>query len=96
MVLYPLQIVAAAMAVTPSLAYMADATSEGGVESFGVSYGVYNVAWGVGLLVGPAVGGALFEDLGLSRLMVVWAPVMLTLTLLLIRSRPVKGGSPAV
>jgi multidrug resistance protein len=96
MVLYPLQIVAAAMAVTPSLAYMADATSEAGVESFGVSYGVYNVAWGIGLLVGPAVGGALFEDLGLSRLMVVWAPVMLALTLLLIRSRPLKTGSRAV
>jgi DHA1 family solute carrier family 18 vesicular amine transporter 1/2 len=94
--LYPLQIVAAAMAVTPSLAYMADATSAGGVESFGVSYGVYNVAWGVGLLVGPAIGGALFEDLGLSRLTLLWAPVMLALTLLLVRLRPVSSGLRAV
>jgi len=96
MILYPLQIVAAAMAVTPSLSYMAEATSEAGIESFGVSYGVYNVAWGAGLLVGPAIGGALFEDLGLSRLTLLWAPVMLALTVLLIRSRPLGSQSRAV
>ena len=32
------------MMVTPSLAYMAEATSAAGVRSFGVAYGVYNVA----------------------------------------------------
>ena len=55
--LYVLMGVALALVVTPSLAFMAEATSAAGVESFGVSYGVYNFAWGMGLLVGPAIGG---------------------------------------
>ena len=42
--------------ITPSLTYMAEATASAGSPSFGVAYGLYNVAWAVGLLVGPAVG----------------------------------------
>ena len=36
------------MIVTPSLAYMAEAASAAGFESYGVVYGVYNMAWAVG------------------------------------------------
>ena len=36
--------------------------------SFGVGYGLYNMAWGVGLLGGPALGGFLFERLGFAAL----------------------------
>ena len=32
-----------------------------GVGSFGVGYGLYNMAWGAGLLGGPAIGGFVFE-----------------------------------
>ena len=53
------------LVITPSLAYMAEATSSAGVGSFGVGYGLYNMAWGVGLLGGPALGGFLFERVGL-------------------------------
>ena len=53
------------MIITPSLAYMAEATSSAGAGSFGVGYGLYNMAWGVGLLGGPALGGFLFERIGL-------------------------------
>ena len=56
-----------ALVITPSLAYMAEATSDAGVGSFGVAYGLYNVAWGVGLLGGPALGGFLFERMGFAR-----------------------------
>jgi len=69
--------------ITPSLAYMADATSLGGVASFGVAYGVYNMAWGAGLLGGPAVGGFLFERLGFGRLALAWAPALLLVSWLL-------------
>ena len=74
---------AIALVVTPSLAFMAEATSAAGVTSFGVSYGVYNFAWGVGLLSGPAIGGFLFERLGFTRLTLVWMPLVLATTILL-------------
>ena len=72
-----------ALMITPSLAYMADATSLGGGRSFGVAYGVYNMAWGAGLLSGPAIGGFLFERLGFARLALAWAPALLLVSWLL-------------
>jgi MFS family permease len=56
---------------------MGEATTAAGVRSFGVSYGLYNLAWGAGLLSGPALGGFLFERLGFWRLMLVWAPMLI-------------------
>ena len=85
--LYVLQAVMAALAITPSLAYMGEATSDAGIESFGVSYGLYNMAWGVGLLGGPALGGFVFERIGFARLTFVWSPVVILVTLLLVRAR---------
>jgi MFS family permease len=82
---YVLMGVALALVVTPSLAFMAEATSAAGVESFGVSYGVYNFAWGFGLLIGPAIGGFLFEQLGFARLTFVWMPLVVATTILLAR-----------
>ena len=76
----------AALAITPSLAYMGEATSEAGIGSFGVSYGLYNMAWGAGLLGGPELGGFLFERIGFARLALVWAPVIVAVTLLLARA----------
>jgi len=69
-----------AMMITPSLAYMAEATSIGGVASFGVAYGVYNMAWGAGLLGGPAVGGFAYERVGFARLCIIWAMSLLAVT----------------
>jgi len=63
--------------ITPSLAFMGEATTSAGVRSFGVSYGLYNLAWGAGLLSGPALGGFLFERLGFSVLMLLWAPLLI-------------------
>jgi DHA1 family solute carrier family 18 vesicular amine transporter 1/2 len=74
-----------ALMITPSLAYMAQATSLGGIDSFGVAYGLYNMAWGVGLLCGPGIGGFLFERMGFSRLALIWAPALLVVTWLLAR-----------
>jgi DHA1 family solute carrier family 18 vesicular amine transporter 1/2 len=82
--LYVLLGSAIALVVTPSLAFMAEATSAAGVTSFGVSYGVYNFAWGIGLLSGPAIGGYLFERLGFARLTLLWMPLVLVTSLLLI------------
>jgi DHA1 family solute carrier family 18 vesicular amine transporter 1/2 len=74
--------------VTPSLAYMAEATSSAGVRSFGVAYGIYNFAWASGLLAGPAIGGALYERIGFVWLTCGWAGVLLLLTMAIARAGP--------
>lgn len=78
---------AGAFVITPSLAYMGEATNDAGVRSFGVAYGLYNLAWGVGLLGGPALGGFLFERMGFSRLLIAWAPAVALVTIVLGRVR---------
>jgi MFS family permease len=71
---------------------MADATSEAGDGSFGVAYGLYNMAWGAGLLGGPALGGFLFERMGFAQLALAWGPslvvVMFVLALTPVRRTP--------
>lgn len=67
--LHVLMGVALALVVTPSLAFMAEATSAAGVESFGVSHGVYNFAWGLRRSAGrrSAVSCSSSSDLRASR-----------------------------
>src|SRR6266849_1410001 len=74
-----------ALVITPSLAYMAEATSSSGVGSFGVGYGLYNMAWGAGLLGSPALGGFLYERMGFAPLTLMWAPMLVVVTWLLAR-----------
>ena len=77
--------IASALMVTPSLTFMGEATSAAGIASFGVAYGLYNLAWGAGLLAGPALGGFLFERLGFSLLLAFWGPSLALVTLMLAR-----------
>ena len=65
---------------------MGEATSQVGVESFGVAYGLYNFAWGIGLLAGPAIGGFAFERLGFEGLTLLWMPAVLAITFRLARA----------
>jgi MFS transporter, DHA1 family, solute carrier family 18 (vesicular amine transporter), member 1/2 len=88
--------VAVAAMITPSLSYMADATASAGVQSFGVAYGAYNVAWALGLLIGPSIGGAAYERVGFITLTLAWAPVLLLLTFALGRVRVGGAASAAV
>ena len=81
--LYVLLAAAAALVITPSLAYMGEATSNAGMASFGVAYGLYNFAWGVGLLAGPAAGGFLYDRLGFERLTWLWMPAVIAMTIFL-------------
>jgi MFS family permease len=73
------------MVATPSLAYVAKAASEVGVESYGVVYGAYNVAWAIGLMVGPAAGGFLLERIGFGPLTAGWSVLLLLATAVLAR-----------
>jgi len=59
---------------------MAEATSNAGAGSFGVGYGLYNMAWGAGLLGGPALSGFMFERMGFGWLMLMWAPLLMVVT----------------
>lgn len=81
--LFALTAASAALIITPSLSYMGEATSRAGFASFGVAYGVYNMAWGVGLLGGPAAGGFLFERMGFWRLALLWSPCLAVLAAIL-------------
>ena len=75
------------MIVTPSLAYMAEATFAAGFEAYGVVYGVYNAAWAVGLMFAPALGGFFLERAGLEALTIGWSAFLLTTGLVLARLR---------
>ncbi len=76
------------MIVTPSLAYMAEAASAEGLESYGVVYGVYNMAWAIGLMASPALGGFLLERIGFEALTVTWGLLLLVVGIILARIRP--------
>jgi multidrug resistance protein len=84
--LYVLQASLSSLAITASLAFMGEATAQSGYGSFGTAYGLYNMAWGVGLLAGPALGGFLFERIGFFHLTIAWAPALIAMTVLLARS----------
>jgi multidrug resistance protein len=77
------------LVVTPSLHYMAEVASAAGFESFGVVYGIYNMAWAVGLMVSPALGGYLLERVGFESLLVGWGAFLLVTGLVLARVRSV-------
>jgi predicted MFS family arabinose efflux permease len=82
---------AIALIVTPSLAYMAEVTAAAGGDAHGVGYGIYNTAWGVGLLGGPALGGWLFERVGFGALVTGWAVVVVVFSLVLRRVQSRTG-----
>jgi MFS family permease len=77
------------MIVTPSLAYMAEGASAAGFEAYGVVYGVYNMAWAVGLMVAPAAGGFLLERVGFEMLTMAWGLVLVVVGIVLARVRQV-------
>jgi MFS transporter, DHA1 family, solute carrier family 18 (vesicular amine transporter), member 1/2 len=78
-----LQAAAFALIGSPSLTFMADATSQAGLGSFGTAYGLYNAIWAVGLLGGPALGGYLYERMPFSTLALAWAAGVAAITLAL-------------
>jgi predicted MFS family arabinose efflux permease len=85
------QWIAIALIITPSLAYMAEVTAFAGGDAFGIGYGLYNTAWGVGLLVGPALGGWLFDRVGFAALATGWAVATIVATAVLSRVKlPVR------
>jgi DHA1 family solute carrier family 18 vesicular amine transporter 1/2 len=71
--------------ITPSLTYFAQLASAAGVEAYGVVYGIYNVAWAVGLMGGPALGGLLFDQIGFLFLTAVWSAALIAASLVFAR-----------
>ena len=75
--------------VTPSLAHISGAAEAAGLESYGVVYGLYNVAWSIGVMFGPAIGGWIYDRAGFRTLTFVWAPFIIV-TALALRARAVR------
>jgi predicted MFS family arabinose efflux permease len=48
---------------------------------------VYNVAWAIGLMAGPAIGGFLLERIGFGPLTIGWSLLLLVTSLALARLR---------
>src|SRR4029077_20325337 len=69
--------------ITPSLAEMAEVASADGPDAYGLGYGVYNTAWAIGLLIGPALGGFAFDRAGFPVLLITWSAAAIAATLLL-------------
>ena len=92
-----LQAAAFAVVGAPSLTFMADATTDAGLGSFGTAYGLYNAVWAVGLLAGPPIGGFLYERVGFASLAWRWSFVVIAVTLVLqaFRSFSTARRSPA-
>ncbi|NPV60777.1 MAG: MFS transporter [Actinobacteria bacterium] len=57
---------------TPTLPLIADLMAgEGGEDVYGVAFGLFNMAWAVGYLLGPVAGGFLAQRYGLPTAMIV-------------------------
>src|SRR5205085_9699755 len=82
---FVLNTMAVSLVITPSLTFMAEAVSSAGAGSFGVGYGLYNMAWGAGLLSGPAIAGFVYERAGFTALTLSWSPMLLIVAALLAR-----------
>jgi len=92
-----LQAATFALVGAPSLTFMAEATTQAGLGSFGTAYGLYNALWAVGLLAGPPIGGYVYERAGFARLALGWSAVVIVVTLALrvFRSASTAGPTPA-
>jgi multidrug resistance protein len=85
---------AMALILTPSLAYMADVTAFAGKDAYGIGFGVYNTAWAVGILAGPALSGWLFARVGFGVLILSWSLALVVITLGLVAiDRTVRSSS---
>ena len=57
----------ASLIMSPSSPAVADAVEKTGSTSFGSAFSILNIAYAVGMMVGPLVGSALVQLLGLQR-----------------------------
>jgi MFS family permease len=58
--------VAYGFALTPTLPELADAVDRRGGGGYGAAYAIFNVAYSVGMMAGPVLGGLLADAVGLS------------------------------
>ena len=54
-------------AITPCLPEFAEISEKSGTDSFGASFSIYNTAYSIGMMIGPALGGILTNYLGIVR-----------------------------
>jgi MFS family permease len=86
---------ACSLLLTPTLPELAHEADRTGDTGYGAIYALFNVAYGVGMFLGPMLGGALAEQVGLpAALAVVSGGALFLLPVVL--SRPIESAEPAV
>jgi DHA1 family solute carrier family 18 vesicular amine transporter 1/2 len=80
--------VAYGFAVTPALPELGDAVDRLGGGAYGAAYAVFNVAYALGMMAGPVVGGLLSEALGFLPALLVAGLVVLAGLPPLVSTRP--------
>ncbi len=89
--------VTASFVMSPVSPGLADAVEAMGSRSFGSVFSLVNVAYAVGMMVGPLAGSALVEAVGLQGALVATGSVFAMYLVPLARLKPVTGppGTPA-
>jgi MFS family permease len=67
----------AAIVLTPGLPEMADYCEEKGGGIYAQGYALYNIAYSVGMIIGPLMGGYLFQELGFGWQMFVFSGILI-------------------
>ncbi len=79
-VLFALSGVCIALFETPTLPFIADRITGGeDSEVYGTAFGIFNMAWAIGYLIGPAAGGFLAQKHGLPTTMIVFSVPLVVL-----------------
>jgi MFS family permease len=66
------------VAMTPSLPEFGDFAQEHGGNVFAQAYALYNVAYSVGMIIGPIIGGYLYESVGFKYQMIVFGIISIS------------------
>jgi MFS family permease len=89
--------VAVGLTITPTMPALAEIVDRLGGGSYGAAYGIFNIAWAVGTMIGPMLGSVLAEQFGFSTSVYAIAAAVLLAAVMLRKagSRPGSALEPA-
>lgn len=73
--------------VTPAMALLTEVFDKRKGASYGISAGVFNIAYSIGLVLGPIFGTVSYEHMGFSRTFIFYAVIMLLIGIAIFNMR---------